>query len=169
MKPELANAIERAAEEVRKGLFDQHFPLTVWQTGSGTQTNMNANEVIANRANELLGSELGTRSPLGQAFDAFSRQVGAAAAGIHREFDRLRYLPQGGTAVGTGINAANGFDSTFCSELSDLTGIGFEPLESKFEAMGAHDCLVATHGALKVAAVALTKIANDVRLLVVLC
>jgi fumarate hydratase class II len=229
-----ADAIETAAMEVREGRFDGHFPLTIWQTGSGTQTNMNANEVIANRANEFLGQPLGTKTPvhpndhvncsqssndsfptvmhicaalelrdrlfpalrclqdelaakaeafadvikigrthlmdavpmtMGQAFDAFSRQIGNGIARIEATLPRLNVLPQGGTAIGTGLNAPVGFDEAFCAEASDLSGIAFSPNPSKFEGMAAHDALVEVSGALNTIAVSLLKIANDIRLL----
>jgi fumarate hydratase class II len=208
--------------------------LPIWQTGSGTQTNMNVNEVIANRANELLGQPLGTKSPvhpndhvncsqssndsfptvmhvatalelrgrllpalqtlrddlrakadafsdvvkigrthlmdavpmtMGQAFDAFARQIGHAIDRIEAVFPRLLMLPQGGTAVGSGLNAPKGFDSAFCEHLNALTGVTFVPNPSKFEGMGAHDALVEVSGALNGLAVTLLKIANDVRFL----
>ncbi|WP_028923069.1 class II fumarate hydratase [Pseudonocardia acaciae] len=230
----LAEVIEAAAREVWEGGFDDHFPLPVWQTGSGTQTNMNANEVIANRANELLGRPLGTRDPVhpndhvnrsqssndsfptvmhlatvfelerrllpalrglteasaakagefadvvkigrthlmdavpmtvGQSFDAFAHQVRQAAERVEAGVPRLRRLPQGGTAVGTGLNAPAGFDGEFCAEVSALSGTSFTPAASKFEGIGAHDALVDAHGAVKLAAVTLLKMANDIRLL----
>ena len=229
-----ADAIEAAAIEVHKGRFDDHFPLTIWQTGSGTQTNMNANEVIANRANELLGQPLGTKAPvhpndhvncsqssndsfptvmhicaalelrdrlfpalrylqdelaakadafadiikigrthlmdavpmtMGQAFDAFARQIGNGIARIEATLPRLTILPQGGTAIGTGLNAPAGFDEAFCAEATGLSGIVFSPNPSKFEGMAAHDALVEVSGALNTIAVSLLKIANDIRLL----
>jgi fumarate hydratase class II len=232
--PEIAAPIETAALELQQGRFDDHFPLPIWQTGSGTQTNMNANEVIANRANELLGQPLGTKSPvhpndhvncsqssndsfptvmhvatalelrgrllpalqvlrddlrakaaafsdvvkigrthlmdavpmtMGQAFDAFARQIGHAIDRIEVVFPRLLMLPQGGTAVGSGLNAPAGFDSAFCEYLNALTGVAFVPNPSKFEGMGAHDALVEVSGALNGLAVTLLKIANDVRFL----
>lgn len=230
----LAEKIAAAAQELSAGRFDDHFPLTVWQTGSGTQTNMNANEVIANRANELLGQPLGTRAPvhpndhvnasqssndsfptvmhlaallelaqrlrpallllrrrlderaaafadvlkiarthlmdavpmtMGQAFDAFARQVGHGIDRIDATLPRLCLLPQGGTAAGTGLNAPPGFDAAFCEELGALTGMAFVPNPSKFEGMAAHDTLVEVSGALNVVAASLVKIANDIRLL----
>lgn len=228
----LADAIEAAAREVWEGRFDDHFLLPVWQTGSGTQTNMNANEVIANRANELLGRPLGSRAPvhpndhvnrsqssndsfptvmhlstalelrdrllpalhtlrgalaaraelfadalrigrthlmdavpmtMGQAFDASARQIGSGAARIEAAMAEVLQLAQGGTAVGTGLNAPAGFDAAFCEEVAGLTGVAFRPYASKFEGMGAHDALVAASGALNALAAALIKIANDVR------
>lgn len=232
--PALAGPIEQAARELWEGRFDGHFPLPVWQTGSGTQTNMNANEVIANRANELLGHGLGTRSPVhpndhvnrsqssndsfptmmhiavmrevagrlrpelatlrdefackarefagivkigrthmmdavpmtvGQGFDTFSRQVGATIERLDAAMPRLGIVPQGGTAIGTGLNAPAGFDRAFCEELSRLSGQAFSPAPSKFESMAAHDELVSLSGILNVLAVSLIKIANDLRLL----
>lgn len=234
LEVELAAAIEAAAEEVREGKFDADFPLTIWQTGSGTQTNMNANEVIANRANERLGRPLGTKSPvhpndhvnrsqssndsfptvmhlasalelrdrlipaltelnatlaakaaefediikigrthlmdavpmtMGQAFDALARQVANGIARIEDTLPRLLRLPQGGTAVGTGLNAPAGFDMAFCEEVSLLSAVDFSPNPSKFEGMAAHDALVEVSGALNVVAISLVKIANDIRLL----
>ena len=234
LAPELANPIQSAAAELRAGRFDDHFPLTIWQTGSGTQTNMNANEVIANRANELLGRPLGTREPvhpydhvnrsqssndsfptvmhlttalevsntlqpalarlrdafaakaavfadvlkigrthlmdavpmtMGQAFDAFVRQVQGSRDRLEGAMPRLCMLAQGGTAIGTGLNAPPGFDRIFCEEVSSLSGLTFTPNPSKFEGMGAHDTLVEISGHLNVLAVSLVKIANDIRLL----
>jgi len=234
IEPDLAGPIERAAREVWEGRFDEHFPLPVWQTGSGTQTNMNANEVIANRANELLGRPLGTRSPVhpndhvnrsqssndsfptmmhiavlqavadellpalsvlrdcfaakavefagivkigrthlmdavpmtvGQGFDTFARQIAATVERLDAAIPRLAVLPQGGTAIGTGLNAPPGFDIAFCDALSRLSGQVYIPAPSKFEAMAAHDELVSLSGILNVLAVSLIKIANDIRLL----
>lgn len=228
----LAEPILAAAGELRDGRFDAHFPLTIWQTGSGTQTNMNANEVIANRANELLGQPLGTKSPvhpndhvnasqssndsfptvmhlvtlleleqrlkpslallhdslreradafsdvvkiarthlmdavpmtMGQTFDTFARQVALGIERIDATMPRLSSLPQGGTAAGTGLNAAPGFDVIFCEEISALTGRNVSPNASKFEGMAAHDALVEVSGALNVLATSLLKIANDLR------
>jgi fumarate hydratase class II len=234
IEPDLAIVIEKAAREVWQGSFDKDFPLPVWQTGSGTQTNMNANEVIANRANELLGCPLGQRKPVhpidhvnrsqssndsfptvmhvaaalvigkrlrpalkelkaafseratafartikigrthlmdavpmtvGQSFDAFARQICHTEARLKGTLPRLHSIVQGGTAVGTGLNAPPGFDVIFCEELSELAGIVFTPNSCKFEGMGAHDALVEVSGALNVLAVSLIKIANDLRFL----
>ncbi|MDD1969070.1 class II fumarate hydratase [Pseudomonas putida] len=231
---DMAHAIEQAAQRVAAGEFDEHFPLTVWQTGSGTQTNMNANEVIANLANLTLGGELGSKHPVhpndhvnrsqssndsfptvmhlsatlqlrdallpalselrdaladkaqawagvlkigrthmmdavpmtqGQAFDAFARQIGHGVDRLQGCLPRLRVLPQGGTAVGSGLNAPAGFDQAFCEELSRITDEPFSPNPSKFEGMGTHDALVEVSGALNVLAVSLSKIGNDIRLL----
>ncbi|WP_460128397.1 cation:dicarboxylate symporter family transporter [Pseudomonas sp. S3_A09] len=219
LAPALAQAIEQAAEALAKGDLDQHFPLSIWQTGSGTQTNMNANEVIANCANLTLGGELGSKSPVhpndhvnrsqssndsfptvmhlttvlelrgrllpvlghlrdaldnkadawqevlkigrthlmdavpmsqGQAFGAFAQQIQHGIARIEACMPRLRLLPQGGTAVGTGLNTPAGFDLAFCEEISRLTGERFETNPCKFEGMGTHDALVEASGALNV-------------------
>ena len=234
LAPSLADAIEQAAQALANGELDAHFPLSIWQTGSGTQTNMNANEVIANRANRQLGSELGSKAPVhpndhvnrsqssndsfptvmhlttvlelrgrllpalshlydalhakaeawqdvlkigrthlmdavpmsqGQAFGSFAEQIRHGIARIEACMPRLRLLPQGGTAVGTGLNTPAGFDVAFCEEISRLTGERFETNPCKFEGMGTHDALVEASGALNVLAVSLTKIANDIRLL----
>lgn len=231
---ELIDAICKAAREVADGKFDDHFPLPVWQIGSGTATNMNANEVIANRANELLGQPLGTKKPvhpndhvnrgqssndtfptvmhivtvlelqnrlipalrglhgqlaakaeawkdvvkiarthlqdatpmtLGQGFGAMARQVELGAARVEAALGNLYPLAQGGTAVGTGLNAKAGFDTAFAAELSALTGLPFTANTNKFEGMGSHDALVEASGVLNTLAVSLAKIANDIRFL----
>jgi fumarate hydratase class II len=102
---------------------------------------------------------------MGQAFDAFARQIQNGIARIEATLQRLCLLPQGGTAVGSGLNAPVGFDATFCEEVSALCGIAFEPNPSKFEGMAAHDALVEVSAALNGLAVSLIKIANDIRLL----
>jgi fumarate hydratase class II len=102
---------------------------------------------------------------VGHAFDAFSRQIGHCVDRIEATLPRLHSLPQGGTAVGSGLNAPAGFDVAFCDELSALTGVSFTPNPSKFEGMAAHDTLVEVSGALNTLAVSLLKIANDIRLL----
>jgi len=229
-----ADAVAAAAAEVAAGGLDAHFPLVVWQTGSGTQTNMNANEVIANRAIERLGGALGSQDPihpndhvnlsqssndvfptamhvaaydeivrallpalrglgavfaakaaafadvvktgrthmmdatpltLGQELSAFARQLEQGVRRVETAAAALLELALGGTAVGTGLNAPAGFDAAAIAELARLTGHPFRPAPNKFEALGAHDALVEAHGALKVVAVSLLKIANDVRLL----
>ncbi|MBM3538949.1 MAG: class II fumarate hydratase [Alphaproteobacteria bacterium] len=230
----LGDAIVRAADEVIDGRLLDHFPLHVWQTGSGTQTNMNMNEVLANRANQLLGSPLGSRSPvhpndhanlsqssndsfptamhiaavaqindillpglkrlhdaldslasryaeqikigrthlqdavpltLGQEIGAWRRQVELGIARIESTLPRLFSVAQGGTAVGTGLNAPKGFAARFTQELARLTSLPFMPASDKFEAIAAHDAIVECSGALNTVAVSLTKIGNDVRLL----
>ena len=102
---------------------------------------------------------------MGQAFDAFRQQIAFGIERIEATFPRLCLLPQGGTAVGTGLNAPAGFDAVFCEEVSTLSGVAFKPNPSKFEGMGAHDAFVEVSGALNVVAVSLTKMANDIRLL----
>ena len=234
LAPKLAEPIAAAASEIAAGRMDAEFPLPVWQTGSGTQTNMNANEVIANRANEQLGAARGSRSPvhpndhvnrgqssndsfptvmhvaaaemvahrlipalrtlhasldrratewadivkvgrthmmdavpvtLGQEFAAWARQVELGIARLQDALPRILSVPQGGTAVGTGLNRHRDFDRAFCEHLSALTGLGFTPNPNKFEGMGAHDAFVELSGALNVLAVSLTKLGNDIRLL----
>jgi fumarate hydratase class II len=234
LDPKIGKAIAAAAAEVAAGKWDDHFPLVVWQTGSGTQSNMNANEVIANRANEALGAPLGSKAPvhpndhvnygqssndsfptamhiaaavettgvlipalehlhgalttktaefahlvkigrthlqdatpvtLGQEFGAYARQVKNGVARLEAALARVYPLAQGGTAVGTGLNAAPGFDAAFAREISKLTGLRFVPAVDKFEALATHDALVELSGALNVIAVSFTKIANDIRLL----
>jgi fumarate hydratase class II len=230
----VANAIVQAAQEVIDGKFDDHFPLVVWQTGSGTQTNMNANEVIANRANEILGGKPGDKSPvhpndhvnrsqssndtfpaamhiaaavefegrlipglthlkhaletkakefadiikigrthtqdatpltLGQEFSGYAAQVGGVIAGIERSLPDLWQLAQGGTAVGTGLNAPKGFAERFAEEVAAITGKPFVTMPNKFAGLAAHDALIAASGALNVGAAATMKIANDIRFL----
>jgi fumarate hydratase, class II len=229
-----ADAIARAAQEVIDGKLDDHFPLVVWQTGSGTQTNMNANEVIAARANEMLGGKRGDKSPvhpndhvnmsqssndsfptamhiaaageivhrllpalthlqraldskskafarivkigrthaqdatpltLGQEFSGYASQV---QNGIHRTqlaLKELYPLAQGGTAVGTGLNAKPQFAKQVAKRIARLTGLPFVSAPNKFEALAAHDVIVFAHGALTSVATGLFKIANDIRLL----
>ncbi|MBX6323349.1 MAG: class II fumarate hydratase [Rhodospirillaceae bacterium] len=230
----LGEAIEKAAAEVVSGALDDEFPLVVWQTGSGTQTNMNANEVIANRANEMLGAPRGRKSPvhpndhvnmsqssndcfptamhiaavrqiheavqpalahlrgaleakaaafadivkvgrthlqdatpitLGQEFSGYAAQVASGAARIEAVLPRLYPLAQGGTAVGTGLNAPEGFAEAFAAEVAGLTGLPFVSAANKFEVMAAHDAMVELAGAYNALAAALMKIANDIRLL----
>ena len=231
----LAEAIQAAAGEVASGAHDDQFPLVIWQTGSGTQSNMNANEVIAGRANEILTGRRGGKSPvhpndhvnMGQSSnDSFPTALHVAAAraaaarlmpALTRMFEALgakaeawdpivkigrthlqdatpltlgqefsgyaaqlyacrnridgavthgvAKLAQGGTAVGTGLNAPAGFDLAMARELSNLTRLDFEPAGNKFEALASNDALVHLSGALNTLAVALTKIANDIRLL----
>ena len=231
----LADAIEQAAAEVADGRLDEHFPLVIWQTGSGTQSNMNANEVIAGRANEILTGTRGGKSPvhpndhvnMGQSSnDSFPTALHIAAAlAVHRrlypalegmqadliakaegwddivkigrthlqdatpltlgqEFSgyaaqliasRKRLegavnggilkLAQGGTAVGTGLNAVPGFAEDVAAEIATLAGLPFITAPNKFEALASNDPLVHLSGTLGTLAVALTKIANDIRLL----
>ncbi|HYI65236.1 MAG TPA: class II fumarate hydratase [Allosphingosinicella sp.] len=230
----LAEAIQQAAGEVAAGQFDDQFPLVIWQTGSGTQSNMNANEVIAGRANEILTGKRGGKEPvhpndhvnkgqssndsfptamhvaaaravsqrlipalhtihrrlaaqardweaivkigrthlqdatpltLGQEFSGYAFQIESGIARVEAVQPRLHELAQGGTAVGTGLNAPKGFADKFAAEIAKLTRLPFETAPNKFEALAAHDTLVELSGVLNVLAVSLTKIANDVRLL----
>jgi len=234
LKSEFGNAIQVAAQEVIDGKLDEHFPLVVWQTGSGTQSNMNANEVIANRAIELLGGKIGSKNPihpndhcnmgqssndtfpaamhisavieiedkllpslihfkeamekkaeafskiikigrthtqdatpltLGQEFSGYAAQIDASISGVKNTLSDLLQLAQGGTAVGTGLNAPIGFAEKFAEEVSSLTGKSFTTMPNKFSGLAAHDALVALSGALNVIAVAVMKIANDIRFL----
>lgn len=230
----IARPIAAAAAEIAAGRLDGEFPLPVWQTGSGTQTNMNANEVIANRANEMLGHPRGVRTPvhpndhvnrgqssndsfptamhiaaaeavehrlkpalrvlhaslvaratewagivkvgrthmmdavpvtLGQECGAWARQVELGLVRLDGVMPQLLSLPQGGTAVGTGLNRHARFDVVFCERISALTGLSFTPNPDKFEGMGAHDAFVELSGVLNVLATGLNKLGNDVRLL----
>ncbi len=227
-------AIVRAADEVIAGGLDDHFPLVVWQTGSGTQTNMNVNEVIANRANELLGGQLGAKKPvhpndhvnlsqssndsfptamhiaaaieidaqllpalahlhaaldanakrfarivkigrthlqdatpltLGQEFSGYAAQLASGMVRIRQGLKHLFALAQGGTAVGTGLNAKPAFARLFARKAAELTGLGFVTAPNKFEALASHDPYVFAHGAIASTATGLFKIANDIRLL----
>ena len=228
------SAISRAAQEVIDGKLDDHFPLVVWQTGSGTQTNMNLNEVIANRANEMLGGELGAKTPvhpndhvnmsqssndsfptamhiaaaraisaqlipalsellaalrakqdafadivkigrtptqdatpltLGQEFSGYAAQVENAITRIRTASRELFPLAQGGTAVGTGLNAAPRFAKLFAKHAAKITKLPFTSATNKFEALASNDGYVLVHGALNSAATGLFKIANDIRFL----
>ena len=230
----IGEAIVKAAQEVIDGKLDDHFPLVVWQTGSGTQTNMNANEVIANRAIEILGGEKGSKKPvhpndhvnmsqssndtyptamhiaaaeqihhdllpalhhlhraldqkakawshiikigrthtqdatpltLGQEFSAFAQQIENGIKRIELTMPMLMELAQGGTAVGTGLNAPRGFAEKVCQRIAEITGLPFKSAPNKFEALAAHDAMVMSHGALNTVAVSLFKIANDIRFL----
>lgn len=229
---EKARAIVQAADEIIEGKLDDHFPLVVWQTGSGTQTNMNANEVIANRAIELLGGTLGTKKPihpnddvnksqssndtfptamhiaaveqirgrllpaigrlrdtldrkaqafadvvkigrthlqdavpltLGQEISGWVGQLDHALQHLEAAMPHLHELAIGGTAVGTGLNSHPEFAERAARKIAELTGHPFVSAANKFEALAAHDALVAAHGALKTLAAGLMKIANDVR------
>ncbi|MDB5461770.1 MAG: fumC, partial [Phenylobacterium sp.] len=223
-----------AAQEVIDGKLDDHFPLVVWQTGSGTQSNMNANEVISNRAIEMLGGVMGSKTPvhpndhvnmsqssndtyptamhiacaeqvakelmpalehlhaalkakskqfahiikigrthtqdatpltLGQEFGGYSHQVAMSVRRLKETLYGLYELAQGGTAVGTGLNAPVGFAEKVAERIADITRLPFVTAPNKFEALAAHDAMVFSHGALTATAAALFKIANDIRFL----
>ena len=230
----LGPAIVAAAQEVIDGKLDAEFPLVVWQTGSGTQSNMNANEVIANRAIEMMGGVMGTKKPihpndhvnksqssndtyptamhiagaedivrrllpalkelhkalgekarawkdivkigrthtqdatpitLGQEFSGYAKQVENGIERIEQSLPKLMELAQGGTAVGTGLNAPRGFDEMVAERIAAITGLPFRSAPNKFEAIAAHDAMVFAHGAMNTVAASLFKIANDIRLL----
>ncbi|HWL06566.1 MAG TPA: class II fumarate hydratase [Xanthobacteraceae bacterium] len=232
--PRLAKAICSAAQEVIDGAHDAQFPLVVWQTGSGTQTNMNVNEVIANRANELLGGKRGSKTPvhpndhvnmsqssndsfptamniaaagemthlllpalerlhgalakkakafdkiikvgrthtqdatpltLGQEFSGYAAQLDSAMRRCRLVVKELYPLAQGGTAVGTGLNAPPGFARAVAKRIAAFTGLPFVSAPNKFEALASHDAMVFAHGALTAAAAGLFKVANDIRFL----
>lgn len=232
LKREKAQAIIMAAEEVLAGTYSDEFPLAVWQTGSGTQSNMNMNEVLANRASELLGGERGisrlvhpndevnlgqssndifptamhvaaasgitgkvlpalvalrtsfagksqeyadilkigrthlqdaTPLTLGQEFSGYTAQLNYAERTITSALGALFELAVGGTAVGTGLNTHREFGARVAAELAERLHLPFKSAENKFAALAAHDALVNAHGALKTLAVALMKIANDIR------
>jgi fumarate hydratase class II len=234
LDPKLGEAIVKAAQDVIDGKLDEHFPLVVWQTGSGTQSNMNANEVISNRAIEMLGGTMGSKKPvhpndhvnmsqssndtyptamhiacaeqithhllpalrhlhaaldakakafdhivkigrthtqdatpltLGQEFSGYAAQVASSIQRIELTLPGLQELAQGGTAVGTGLNAPVGFAEKVADRIAVITGLAFVTAPNKFEALAAHDSMVFSHGAINAAAGALFKIANDIRLL----
>ena len=231
---EIAEAIQQAAGEVARGDLDGQFPLVIWQTGSGTQSNMIANEVIAGRANERLTGNRGGKEPvhpndhvnksqssndsfptamhiaaaravagkllpaardmhsllsklakkwdsivkigrthlqdatpltLGQEFSGYAAQLQANVERLEQLMPRLYRLAQGGTAVGTGLNAPKGFGEAFAKEVANLTRLPFTSAPNKFAEMAAHDTMVELSGALNTLAVSLTKIANDIRLM----
>ncbi|MFN3719335.1 MAG: class II fumarate hydratase [Rhizobium rhizophilum] len=234
LDPAIGDPIDAAAQEVIDGKLNEHFPLVVWQTGSGTQSNMNANEVISNRAIEMLGGEMGSKKPvhpndhvnmsqssndtyptamhiaaaehvvhhllpalkhlhaaldakakafdhiikigrthtqdatpltLGQEFGGYAAQVASSIKRIELTLPGLYELAQGGTAVGTGLNAPIGFAEKVAEEISKITALPFVTAPNKFEALAAHDAMVFAHGAINAAAAALFKIANDIRFL----
>jgi fumarate hydratase, class II len=234
LEPKLGKAIINAAQEVIDGKLDDHFPLVVWQTGSGTQSNMNANEVISNRAIEMLGGTMGTKKPvhpndhvnmsqssndtfptamhiacaeeisvrllpalerllgalkeksaawkkiikigrthtqdatpltLGQEFSGYARQVELGIERVKSTLPRLMELAQGGTAVGTGLNAPKGFDKLVAAKIAEITELPFKTAPNKFEALAAHDAMVMSHGAITTVAASCFKIANDIRFL----
>ena len=231
---DIGKNIVKAANEVIDGKLDDHFPLSVWQTGSGTQSNMNANEVISNRAIEMMGGEMGSKSPvhpndhcnmsqssndtyptamhiacaseildallpaltslakkfqiksdewarvikigrthtqdatpltLGQEFSGYAQQINNGIDRIKDTLPKLMELAQGGTAVGTGLNAPKDFGVKIAQCISKLTGKKFTSAPNKFEALSAHDAILMAHGAINTVAASLFKIANDIRFL----
>ena len=230
----VGETIVAAAQEVIDGKLDDHFPLVVWQTGSGTQSNMNANEVISNRAIEMLGGVMGTKQPvhpndhvnmsqssndtyptamhiacaeqihhdlipalrklhealvikshafqhiikigrthtqdatpltLGQEFSGYATQIANGILRIEQTLPSLMELAQGGTAVGTGLNAPKGFAEKVAERIAAITGLPFTTAPNKFEALAAHDAMLMSHGAINTVAASLFKIANDIRFL----
>jgi fumarate hydratase, class II len=227
--------IAAACDEILEGKLDDQFPLVIWQTGSGTQSNMNLNEVIANRAHVINGGELGrgekplnpnddvnksqssndtyptamhiaaykilventipgvrqlrntlaaksqefmdvvkigrthlmdaTPLTLGQEFSGYVAQLDYGLKALERSLDHLSELALGGTAVGTGINTPKGYSEHVAGTIAKLTGLPFRTAPNKFEALASHDAIVEAHGSLKQLAVALNKIANDIRML----
>ncbi|SLM41157.1 fumarate hydratase class ii [Lasallia pustulata] len=234
LDPKIGKAIQQAAEEVASLKLIDHFPLVVWQTGSGTQSNMNANEVISNRAIEILGGTMGSKKPvhpndhvnmsassndtfptvmhiaavleieqalvpalkslrdalqakssqfekiikigrthlqdatpltLGQEFSGYVAQLTFGIERVESALPHLRYLAQGGTAVGTGLNTFKGFDEAIAAEVSKITGTAFKTAPNKFESLAAHDAIVEASGSLNTLACSLFKIAQDIRFL----
>lgn len=232
---EKRDAIATVCDEILAGKLDDQFPLVIWQTGSGTQSNMNVNEVIANRAQVLAGFNIGegeqlvkanddvnksqssndtfptgmhiacykaviektipgvtqlrntfkaksdaymnvvkigrthlmdaTPLTLGQEFSGYVSQLDHGLKALNNSLAHLSELALGGTAVGTGLNTPNGYDVTVANYIAEFTGLPFITAENKFEALAAHDAIVETHGALKMLAVSLNKIANDIRMM----
>ncbi|MEX1001553.1 MAG: class II fumarate hydratase [Crocinitomicaceae bacterium] len=227
--------IAEVCDEILEGKLDDQFPLVIWQTGSGTQSNMNVNEVIANRAHEMVGNKIGegektlqanddvnksqssndtfptgmhiaaykllventipgvealmntlkqksqsfknvvkigrthlmdaTPLTLGQEFSGYVSQLEHGLKALRNTLDHLSELALGGTAVGTGLNTPDGYDVLVAKYIAEFTGLPFVTAKNKFEALAAHDAFVETHGALKQLAVALNKIANDIRMM----
>ena len=233
LDPKISEAIIKASDEVIAGKLDSHFPLVVWQTGSGTQSNMNSNEVISNRAAELLGGKIGSKlvhpnddvnrsqssndsfptvmhiatvvethrvllpglrtlhaelekkakefaniikigrthtqdaTPLtlGQEFSGYAHQLKMAIQRVEANIPQISELAQGGTAVGTGLNAYIGFAEAVAEEVTKETGHKFVTAPNKFESLATKDALVDFHGSLNTVAVSIMKIANDIRFL----
>jgi fumarate hydratase class II len=227
--------IAAVCDEILEGKHDAQFPLVIWQTGSGTQSNMNVNEVVANRAHQLAGKTIGegdktiqpnddvnksqssndtfptgmhiasykklidvtipgveqlrntlknkaedfkavvkigrthlmdaTPLTLGQEFSGYVSQLDHGIKALKNTLDHLGELALGGTAVGTGLNTPKGYDVSVAKHIAEFTGLPFVTAKNKFEALAAHDAIVETHGALKQLAVALNKIANDIRMM----
>ena len=235
LSSEKRDLIAKACDEILEGKHDDQFPLVIWQTGSGTQSNMNVNEVIANRAHQLAGKTIGegektiqpnddvnksqssndtfptgmhiagykkiievtipgveqlrntlrqksedfknvvkigrthlmdaTPLTLGQEFSGYVSQLDHGLKALKNTLEHLSELALGGTAVGTGLNTPKGYDVLVAKYIAKFTGLPFITAENKFEALAAHDAIVETHGSLKLLAVSLNKIGNDIRLL----
>ena len=234
LDPKIGNIITAAANEVIAGKYNEHFPLSIWQTGSGTQSNMNANEVIANIAIEKMGGILGSKSPvhpndhvnmsqssndtfptamhiaiamitnnetipalkklnnallekteefrkivkigrthtqdatpltLGQEFSGYAFQISQGIKRITKSLEDIYLIAQGGTAVGTGLNTAVGFDEAVANEIATATKLPFQTASNKFEALATHDAIVELSGSVKTVAMSIFKIANDLRFL----
>ena len=235
LSKEIRDMISGVCDEIIAGYHDQEFPLVIWQTGSGTQSNMNTNEVIANRAHVINGGSLSdsikiihpnddvnksqssndtfptsmhiaaykmmidvtipgverlrdvlelkseafnnvvkigrthlmdaTPLTLGQEFSGYVSQLNHGLKALRNTFDHLSEIALGGTAVGTGINTPEGYAEIVAQKISQFTGLPFVTANNKFEALAAHDALVESHGALKMLAISLNKIGNDIRLL----
>jgi len=234
LSEEKRDMIAKVCDEILEGKLNDQFPLVIWQTGSGTQSNMNVNEVVSNRAHVNNGGVLGEKSEihpnddvnksqssndtyptamhiaaykkvvehtlpaveklrntlnekaenfkdvvkigrthlmdatpltLGQEFSGYVAQLDYAVKAITNTLDHLQEIALGGTAVGTGLNTPKGYDVLVAKYISEFTGLPFETAPNKFEALAAHDAIVETHGALKQLAVALYKIAQDIRFL----
>lgn len=235
LSKEIRDMISGVCDEIIAGYHDQEFPLVIWQTGSGTQSNMNTNEVIANRAHVINGGSLSdsikiihpnddvnksqssndtfptsmhiaaykmmidvtipgverlrdvlelkseafnnvvkigrthlmdaTPLTLGQEFSGYVSQLNHGLKALRNTFDHLSEIALGGTAVGTGINTPKGYAEIVAQKISQFTGLPFVTANNKFEALAAHDALVESHGALKMLAISLNKIGNDIRLL----
>jgi len=187
LAPATAAAIVTAADEVVAGNCEEEFPLSIWQTGSGTHTNMNMNEVLANRASELLGAGLGslrsvhpnehgdivkigrthlqdaTPLTLGQEFSGYASQLNHGIVHLQQALPHVYELAVGGTAVGTGLNTHPEFGMRVSEELSRIHGLPFRSAPNTFESLASHDGLVHAHSVLKNIAASLTKIANDIR------
>ena len=235
LSTEKRDAIAQVCDEILEGKLNDQFPLVIWQTGSGTQSNMNVNEVIANRAQVLAGFKIGEGEPvvkanddvnksqssndtyptgmhiaaykavaektipgvtqlrntlhakaeafkhvvkigrthlmdatpltLGQEFSGYVSQLDHGLKALNNTLEHLSELALGGTAVGTGLNAPEGYDVKVAKYIAQFTGLPFITAANKFEALAAHDAIVETHGALKLLAVSLNKIANDIRMM----
>jgi fumarate hydratase, class II len=235
LSDEKMKIISRVCDEITEGKLDDHFPLVIWQTGSGTHTNMNCNEVIANRSHVLLGNRLGrgkrfihpnddvnksqssndtfptamhiaaykkiveytipeverlcatffkkslamagivktgrthlmdaTPLTLGQEFSGYVSQLNHGIKALKNTLPHLSELAIGGTAVGTGLNAPEGYDTRVAATIARLTNLPFISAENKFESLAANDAIVETHGSIKQLAVSLMKIANDIRIM----